>query len=565
MSTIPLPALAVKPPDQPDVVGGLSKLLALRNMQQDQQLKQAEIAASEQQQQLRDQQIKDQQATTSAMKAWDGKSYDDLSKSVLDNGGSATAAQNVQMHGLNIKKQVSDIAAQDATTGSKNLETFIGTHKAVGDALEPLVDPKIVSDADLHQKAMDTVAQLHNAKIIGDGEAQQAAQVIQTTQDPAQLRSAIDTIAKTSMGAKAIAEQHKTEAETAASNAKAALDNANSYLAQNKADVIKAYQQNPNSLLKQVDAIASPTGPNAVLNRRAKAQIQFAMQNGDIEGAKEILKQAGEQVGAIEKDVTEATSPTIRAGKAAQAKADAQARQEVSQGDPNDAGAMLAKGDLTLADLKSRGTTPDYITKAVAAAQKVNKDYNPADEVIAESVAKSPAANQFFGSANSLIAKGGTLDQLQEISKNIPQHDFPVLNTVDDWQQLARGKGPLAGYAAKVLGVADDYSKVMGGGTGSDSSREQALKLFAAGASPEMRQQAIDSTRDAVQSQRDSRIGKNQFLQRQYGVEVSKGSSASSSSAPKTPPQGATHIGVGSIDKKKHYLDAQGHDLGPAE
>lgn len=33
----------------------------------------------------------------------------------------------------------------------------------------------------------------------------------------------------------------------------------------------------------------------------------------------------------------------------------------------------------------------------------------------------------------------------------------------------------------------------------------------------------------------------------------------------KTPPQGATHIGIGSVDKKKHYLDAQGNDLGLAE
>lgn len=30
-------------------------------------------------------------------------------------------------------------------------------------------------------------------------------------------------------------------------------------------------------------------------------------------------------------------------------------------------------------------------------------------------------------------------------------------------------------------------------------------------------------------------------------------------------PQGATHIGIGSVDKKKHYLDAKGNDLGLAE
>jgi len=33
----------------------------------------------------------------------------------------------------------------------------------------------------------------------------------------------------------------------------------------------------------------------------------------------------------------------------------------------------------------------------------------------------------------------------------------------------------------------------------------------------------------------------------------------------KQPPKGATHTGVGSVDKKKHWLDAQGNDLGVAE
>ena len=31
------------------------------------------------------------------------------------------------------------------------------------------------------------------------------------------------------------------------------------------------------------------------------------------------------------------------------------------------------------------------------------------------------------------------------------------------------------------------------------------------------------------------------------------------------PPAGATHVGIGSLDKKKHYLDANGKDLGVAE
>jgi len=234
--------------------------------------------------------------------------------------------------------------------------------------------------------------------------------------------------------------------------------------------------------------------------------------------------------------------------------AEAQARQQAAQGDPDIAGQLLANGSLTLTDLKTRGSTPQFIEKATLAAQRIKPTYNAADEVIAEQVAKSPTANQFFGSANSLISKGGTLDQLAALGKNIPQNQWPVLNTVDDWQQLARGKGPLAAYAATALGAADDYGKVMGGGNASDTSRNSALALFAKAASDEQRASAIAATRDAVKSQRDSRIGNNQFLRRQYGAEVGGGQAGG-------PPQGATHKARGS-DGNWHYTNSQGQDLG---
>ena len=244
---------------------------------------------------------------------------------------------------------------------------------------------------------------------------------------------------------------------------------------------------------------------------------------------------------------------------ATKAAVEAQARQSAAQGSPEDAGKLLAAGQVTLADLKSRGTTPKFITQSIAAAQKIDPHYNPADEVIAESVAKSQTANQFFGSANSLISKGGTLDQLEQQGKQIPNNKLPVLNTVEDWQKLATGKGPLAGYAATALGVADDYGKVMGGGTASDHARDAALRLFAAAQSPEQRANAIAATRNAVQSQRDSRIGNNQFMKRQYGAETS------GTAKPSGPvrPAGATMKVPGS-DGKLHWSDGKA-DLGVAE
>lgn len=195
----------------------------------------------------------------------------------------------------------------------------------------------------------------------------------------------------------------------------------------------------------------------------------------------------------------------------------AKADQMAKQGDPEAAGKALAGGEVTLADLKTRGTTADFILKSIDVAKRYDKDYNAADEVNFEHIAKSPSGAQFFGSAHSLMAKGGTLDQLADWGKKIPENSLPVLNKYEDWYKLSKGEGPLAGYAALVLGVADDYGKVMGGGTASDSARDAALHLFAAAQTRAQREDAIRGTLGGVGSQIDGRIGKNKFLQREYG------------------------------------------------
>ena len=111
---------------------------------------------------------------------------------------------------------------------------------------------------------------------------------------------------------------------------------------------------------------------------------------------------------------------------------------------------------------------------------------------------------------------------VQTCALPISQNDFPVFNSVADAVKAASGSGPVAKYAALALGVADDYSKVMGGGQGSDTSRTQAMNLIAAKQSPEQRDASIEGIRGAVGSQTNSRIGNNPVLQKMYGNVVSQ-------------------------------------------
>jgi hypothetical protein len=196
----------------------------------------------------------------------------------------------------------------------------------------------------------------------------------------------------------------------------------------------------------------------------------------------------------------------------------AKQRQALSQGDPNAAGQLLVNGDATLSELKARGSTPDFIAKTLFAANRLSGGkYNAQSADAQFQVAKSPANVAFFGSAKSLTDPGGTLDQLAETAKSIPQNQIPVFNSFEDAAKAATGSGPIAKYAATLVGVADDYAKVMGGGIGSDASRAQGFKLAAASASPAQREGAIQGIRGAVGSQINSRIGNNPVMKRMYG------------------------------------------------
>lgn len=252
--------------------------------------------------------------------------------------------------------------------------------------------------------------------------------------------------------------------------------------------------------------VAASMDPQSSLYAPTPASVAMGTAPGAAQIQANEVEQAGEKAGAEAK----AKQPFELA-------LDKQ-RQALSQGDPKAAAQLLVDGDATLAELKSRGATPDFITQSLAAAKELSGGKYNAQEADAQfDVAKSPANLGFFGSAKSLTDPGGTLDQLAAAAKDIPRGKFPIGNTVADWEKVATGSGPIAKYAATALLASDDAAKVIGGGVGSDKSREATLKIFNPALSPEQRGGTLEGVRGAVMSQINSRIGKNPVMQRMYG------------------------------------------------
>src|ERR1700690_843090 len=145
-------------------------------------------------------------------------------------------------------------------------------HSIIGDRLNAGLDSSVVPDDQLHTWALNTTMDLMNHGIMDKPTAQQAIQQIQTTQDPAALRTQIGQMAKVAQGAAATAAQNKEASETASNTAKARQENATAVLKEIEAKGLQGIT--PDYIMQ--------TAQDPVTKQQALA----APGRGDVRGAK---------------------------------------------------------------------------------------------------------------------------------------------------------------------------------------------------------------------------------------------------------------------------------------
>jgi hypothetical protein len=281
MASIPLPSLSIRPPENP--LDQYAKALSVKSMIGGQQIQQEQLKGAQLENQNVQQSIADRNAMTQALKDWDGQDFNALPSLVLKNGGSANAVFGLRKQILDQKQTLSKIASDDATTGSKNLETIISKRDQIAGSLESLVDPNSVSDDNLHTEATKTVNGLMASGMIDSEHGQQLQSVIDSTKDPKTLRTGIDHYAKTQMGAKALAEQALQQANSGKAVAEANLAN----------QKVKLYSNTkPGDFDQLIDQLVPPVqgNPNSDLNQQAKTMANGLLARGDYEGAAKSLE-----------------------------------------------------------------------------------------------------------------------------------------------------------------------------------------------------------------------------------------------------------------------------------
>jgi len=486
MASIPLPALDLKPPPvQPNVLEQYGNLMQLKNMQQNAPL----------QTQLLQQQVQEGQQNNAARQALN-QAYsgaittDENGQPTIDSGklASGLASGPAAYQTPQVMKGITDFQTSKIELQSKAAALQQTQADMLGSAASAIKAANY--DPTLAHSLLDTLPQ-----------TPQLQQIRQQIDNPQALQQLVNTAIQNSPKQRELGASETTAnaRQTTAQTEKAKLD----------------ASMNPQSSLYAPSAASVAMGTAPGSQQIQAGEVQQAAKKA---GAEESARMPGEM-------------------------ALAQQRQALSQGDPKAAAQLLISGDATLSELKARGATPDFIANTLNAAHQLSGgQYNAQAADAQYDVAKSPTNVAFFGSAKSLTDKGGTLDQLAQAGKLIPQSQVKALNSIADWEKAATSNGPLSHYASTALGVADDYSKVMGGGQGSDTSRLQALNLIKANGGPDARAGAIEGIRGAVGSQLQSRIGSNPVLGRMYGTPQAQGGAQASPAVgtTKTFPNGKT-------------------------
>lgn len=203
----------------------------------------------------------------------------------------------------------------------------------------------------------------------------------------------------------------------------------------------------------------------------------------------------------------------------------ARAENTIRAGDPNEAGRLMAEGDLTLSELKSRGSTPGFITKSVTAAnayaQAHGFAYN-AQEADAEfKIAGNEQNVSYFSAANSLIKPNGTIDQLLAAHAALGNTRIPIFNSWKDAIEFQAGDPALSNFMQVAIGVADEYATVMS--KGNQPGQELLLTQLNSMSNKLNNNQMAGlaaGMRGTVNAQVTARIGNNRILGTMYGSQI---------------------------------------------
>jgi hypothetical protein len=181
-------------------------------------------------------------------------------------------------------------------------------------------------------------------------------------------------------------------------------------------------------------------------------------------------------------------------------------------------GMDIVEGRMDPSQISPR--SPQYPYVLNAANQYSQQTYGqPFDFAKASSdyaYAKNPQTQNTLKMINAMVDPGGSIEIAQTAAKKLPQMNSTIANQVFNAGATQFGSAEATNFHTAMLGLADEYSKVMGGGVSSDTGRQQALDILKAAYSKGQLSGAVDIMRKDISARKTALVGNNTYLQRQY-------------------------------------------------
>src|SRR5262249_699292 len=175
-----------------------------------------------------------------------------------------------------------------------------------------------------------------------------------------------------------------------------------------------------------------------------------------------------------------ATSRIPGAPRASTGGAGAPGTSAPTKWDPSSIPVQLVEGQLDPAQLSKRGSTYSYYLEQADrySREQYGTQFDAGQASIDYAYARNPQTQNTLRMINGMTEKGGAIEIAQNAAKSLPQFDSQTANKVFSTVETEFGSTSATNFHTAMLGFADEYSKVMGGGVSSDTGRQQALDIL---------------------------------------------------------------------------------------
>jgi hypothetical protein len=350
MATIPLPALAVRPPDPIEQYG---RVLSLQNLMKQQQLIPLQIQQAQQQTEQGALDLQSQKAMMEGFRQFPGDP--DKALNWAEQNGA------LPKHILAAQTGLADYREKLANTNKTVNENNLNLHNQAQSVLQNVLDHKPEDANDQSavdpQMASQAWAQIQQRGLLPDIQLPQGFDPTHVTYG--QLRDFTNgLVTRTTLLDQALKQQQAQEAA-----AKIPGEQAESAIKSKEAEAIK--NLTPQSLSDWIDSAVPARGPYANLNSRTHALAGGALAMGDIKGAQEAVRQAAESISQIERE----TNPQVIGAR-------------IAAGVGTEIGKLKAQQKMFPSPIV--GVAPHLAGAAVSDAQKAGADYVQAQSAAQE-------------------------------------------------------------------------------------------------------------------------------------------------------------------------------------